>query len=69
MTLVDREFPAQAGAVKVWAETGTPGVLQMTCRSLTAPALIPPEEYGRLLDIQKKLSHPGRRTVILKKSR
>ncbi|MFC1672251.1 DUF3857 domain-containing protein, partial [Planctomycetota bacterium] len=67
VTLVHREFPTEAGAVKVWAGMEKPDVLQVTYRSLTSPALIPPEEYGKLLDIQKKLSHPRMKTVILKR--
>ena len=65
VTVVHREFPAGAGEVKVWAGTEKPGVLQITYRSRTVPVLISSGDYGRLLDIQKKLSHPRMRTVIL----
>jgi hypothetical protein len=65
--LLEEKLPSKAGSVSITARTVKPGVLELTFRAMTAPALIPPEEYGKLLDVQRRLSHPRMRTVILER--
>ncbi len=67
VTLLDEKLPSDAGSVTITAKTPKPGVLDLTFRAMTVPALIPPEDYGKLLDIQRRLAHPRMRTVILRR--
>jgi hypothetical protein len=64
--LLNEQLPSEAGTITVKAEQAG-DILKMTYSAETLPAQIDPEAYGKLLDIQRRLSHPRMTTIILRK--
>lgn len=61
--------PSTGGFIKVFSEfrkkENTPGIIEINYDVNLNPMLISPEEYGSLLKISSKLSHPDVRLVLL----
>jgi len=58
------DLPARAGFVEV-DSTVTNGCLSVIQQAHLNPALIPPEEYDRLLQLNDRLTGPAAGTVLL----
>jgi len=60
--------PEKAGDVIIKTEQNK-NVLTVIKKENLKPAIIPEREYKELLEINRKLSHPDKRTVLVKKSK
>lgn len=60
------ELPANAGFVEV-KTTAAPGRLVITQQAQLNAALIPAEEYQRLMQLNDRLTRPAARTILLRK--
>ncbi|MFA5688881.1 MAG: DUF3857 domain-containing protein [Kiritimatiellales bacterium] len=61
------ELPANAGFVEVRSGVSDTGRLVIVQQAQLLPAIIPAEEYGRLLHLNDQLTAPAADTVMLKK--
>ena len=66
---IDWQAPGDAGTVRVRVmQEASPARLVINCEIDLAAAVIAAEDYGQLLEIQRLLSHPRMRTIVLHRS-
>ncbi len=70
---IDWQGPAGTGRVKVESRLSSQDAervrLRMDLHADLNPAVVPPGQYARLMEIMRRLTHPGARTVLLGKKK
>ena len=61
--------PQDAGTVWIDVDMGKNGVLTLVHDVDLQPAIFPPDSYQELLEVNRRLSHPNARTVLLLKEK